>query len=437
MKKRTYLPSPFLTALVANAFFLLLQGKALSQPPTYYGLVQPIILESCAPCHRPGGGGPFSLLTYEDARNRSSFIAYVVKERFMPPWFADPSYRSFHNQVVLTDDEVEIIRQWAETGASAGERKTDQLVIQKNFEKKYPKQDVSVFMQKPFNIPGNNTEQFRIFIMPTHTEKEHYAKGIRFEPGNLELSHHARLMLDTTHLLRSDDGCIAGDSNTAFTRLGVKLASQFWHGWVPGNFGEFYPEGFAKKLPANADIVLNMHYSPSPVPATDHSSVSIWLANQPPERLVKPFILDEQWVVNQPFYILPDTLITFYLRSPPIPIDISLLSIMPHMHLLGKSIEAFALIPDGRVVPLIRIPHWNFKWQMTYQFEHLVVLPKGSVILAEAVFDNTSANPLNPHNPPKPATYGWGTFNEMLNLIMEYVEYKKGDEELSLFNENR
>ncbi len=423
-----------LVATIAVAFFM--KNVGAQAPPTYYGQVQAIVNKNCVQCHRPNGGAPFPLLSYKQVAERASFIAHVTKERFMPPWFADPAYRTFHNQTVLTDTEIAVLQQWAAAGAPAGNANEKAASFEKNMAAKYPKPDLTVLMQRPFEIPGNNTEQFRIFILPTDQMEERYVQGIRFRPSNLLLAHHARLMLDTTQLLRPDDGSVAGDTATAFTRLGVRLASLYWNGWVPGNMGEHYPSGFGKKLPAKADIVLNMHYSPSPVSATDRSSVEIWYTPQKPERIVKPFILDENWVVNQPFFIPADTVVSFFMRSPPVPTDISLLSIMPHMHLLGKRFKAYALTPDGDIILLIKIDRWNFKWQLSYQFEHLVKLPKGSVVYAEAEFDNTAANPFNPSNPPREATYGWGTTNEMFNLIMEYVDYKTGDETLSLFQEN-
>ncbi|MBK8704044.1 MAG: hypothetical protein IPN33_10765 [Saprospiraceae bacterium] len=71
---------------------------------------------------------------------------------------------------------------------------------------------------------------------------------------------------------------------------------------------------------------------------------------------------------------------------------------------------------------------------MTYAFKKLIKLPKGSVVYAEAVYDNTANNPRNPHSPPMEVTYGWGTFNEMCNLVFEYLDYQTGDEQLDIYN---
>jgi hypothetical protein len=112
--------------------------------------------------------------------------------------------------------------------------------------------------------------------------------------------------------------------------------------------------------------------------------------------------------------------------------DISLISIMPHMHLLGKRFKAFAVSPDGELIPLVNIPDWDFNWQMTYTFKNYIHIPKGSVIYAEAQYDNTLQNPRNPTRPPKDVSYGWGTKDEMMNLIIYYVKYRVGDEKIEL-----
>ncbi len=92
---------------------------------------------------------------------------------------------------------------------------------------------------------------------------------------------------------------------------------------------------------------------------------------------------------------------------------------------------AFAIKPDGEIIPLIHIPEWKFNWQLTYPFKNLLRIPKGSIIYVQATYDNTINNPLNPFSPSRPVYYGWGTTNEMMNLIFEYVVYQQGDEQIS------
>ena len=120
------------------------------------------------------------------------------------------------------------------------------------------------------------------------------------------------------------------------------------------------------------------------------------------------------------------------MRSPVLRDSISLISIMPHMHLLGQSFKAYAITPNGEIINLVNVPKWDFNWQTTYTFKQLTPLPKGSVIYAQGVYDNTIDNPLNPHHPPKMIQYGWGSKDEMMNLVIYYVSYKNGDEKVLL-----
>src|SRR5579859_4447523 len=88
---------------------LLCSHRLAAQGPGYYKDVEPIIQAHCAVCHHKGTSAPFSLLSYEDAAKRSSFIRKVVNERYMPPWKADPHYVSFNNERILTDKEIKTI----------------------------------------------------------------------------------------------------------------------------------------------------------------------------------------------------------------------------------------------------------------------------------------------------------------------------------------
>ncbi len=400
--------------------------------PTYYDHIQPILQKNCLACHHTGGAGPFSLETYESVERRADFIQTVTESRYMPPWFADPNFNHFRNEKRLTDTEIKTIAAWVQGGKKRG-KAPKKLVSHQKIE--YLQPDMVIPMNKPFVIPGDRTEQFRLFVMPTNIEEELYVQGIDVRPGNLQLAHHARLMIDTTHLFRADDGASVSDTVMQRTNWGVQMVNYFWHGWVPGNFLTLYPPGIGKRLPKDSDIVMNMHYSPSSKPDTDQSQVLLYVTKEKPRRLIETFILDESWVVNKPFRIPANQVVKFYVRSPLVPADISLINVLPHMHFLGKSFKAYAITPQGQVINIIKIDDWNFNWQMTYQFEHLIKLPKNSVVYAEAVYDNTSNNGRNPHFPPQDATLGWGTTNEMMNLIFEYLDFEPGDETLDLYQQ--
>lgn len=175
-----------------------------------------------------------------------------------------------------------------------------------------------------------------------------------------------------------------------------------------------------------------MHYAPSPIDEQDQSGVRFVLADSASvQREVRTLTLTENDISNQPFVLPAESKPTFYMTYGPTQQDISLISIMPHMHFLGKTFRAFAIAPGGELVPLVKINDWDYKWQMTYQFKTLLHLPKGSTIIAEATYDNTSQNPENPSQPAREVTYGWNSTSEMMNLVLYYIPYKAGDEDKS------
>ncbi len=108
----------------------------------------------------------------------------------------------------------------------------------------------------------------------------------------------------------------------------------------------------------------------------------------------------------------------------------SLLHINPHMHQLGKSFLAYAITPIGDTINLVKIPNWDFNWQEFYRYKKMLFIPSGSIIHAEAVYDNTSNNLSNPNNPPQPVLIETGSMDdttEMMRLVFLYVPYKEGD----------
>ncbi|RFS18495.1 hypothetical protein [Emticicia sp. C21] len=407
-----------------HLFILLLFSTtaAVAQPSSevnFYDHIAPIIHKNCTPCHQPNKSGPFSLITYEDVSKRGRFIGKVTQARYMPPFPADRKFQSYLNERGLTVGEIATIQLWIEGGMREGTKKPEQInkPIASSDE---AAPDLVLKMQTPYAITGDNSEDFRFFSLPTHLPNDQYITSIEFSAGNKKLVHHSRLMVDTTNLIRGINGLAETDTKVVdFQKIALK--EEFLYGWVPGNDRIHFPQGTGVKLNANADFILNMHYAPSPVASTDQSEIKLYFAKNQIEREVKNFTLRENDISNKPFIIKAGEKPTFYI-SKKIDKTVFLISVLPHMHLIGKSFRAFVITPTGEVVNLVKIDNWDFNWQMTYQFKNLLKIPAGSTFIVEANYDNSANNPENPFDPPKDINYGWGTTDEMLNLVVYYVE---------------
>ncbi len=400
-----------------------------AQAPNFYQHIQPIIIKNCAPCHQPHQSAPFNLITYEDVSSKGKFIAHVTKTRYMPPWKADAHFQSYLNERTLSDSAIEIIQQWVNAGMPKGKKPKRKSITTIIIQSDPP--DLTLKLLSPYFLSNTSRDDYRFFNIPTNLKEDQYITKIEFIPGNRKLVHHSRLMTDTSHQVRDINGLSANDPRiNAFEKY--PPIDKFLYGWVPGNFPISFPKGTGKKIHRDTDIILNIHYSPTAkVNQSDQSTINFYFAKETVEREVYSLTIAEDNISNPPFLIKANERKTFYSSLGPTPIDISGIAVLPHMHYLGKTFRAYAVSPDGEAIPLIKIDNWDFKWQDTYQFKKLLHIPKGSVILMEATFDNTSNNPANPTTPPKDVAYGWSTTSEMFDLVLYYLLYQKNDENLN------
>jgi tetratricopeptide (TPR) repeat protein len=110
-----------------------------------------------------------------------------------------------------------------------------------------------------------------------------------------------------------------------------------------------------------------------------------------------------------------------------LPLDVNVLAIYPHAHYLGHQLEAYATLPGGERRWLIKIPDWDPGWQAVYHYRQPVFLPKDTVISMRWHFDNSSANPRNPHQPPQRVLGGNQSTDEMAHLWLQVLPQGPGD----------
>ena len=104
------------------------QSPAAAGEVTFAKDIAPILQRSCQQCHRPASVAPMSLLTYENARPWARAMkartALRHKRGAMPPWFIekDIGIQHFKDDISLSEEEIEKIAMWADSGAPLGNR---------------------------------------------------------------------------------------------------------------------------------------------------------------------------------------------------------------------------------------------------------------------------------------------------------------------------
>ena len=107
-------------------------------------------------------------------------------------------------------------------------------------------------------------------------------------------------------------------------------------------------------------------------------------------------------------------------QVPYLPPHATLRSIMPHMHLRGKSFRCFTK-QDGEEEVILDVPNYDFNWQHAYQLKNPIPLSNLDRLRFDVAFDNSSKNPVNP-NPSEYVTWGDQTWEEMAVAFFEVSE---------------
>jgi hypothetical protein len=383
-------------------------GAARGEDVTFNKDVAPILWKNCASCHRSGQIGPFSLLKYQDAAKRAEFIKEVTQDRRMPPWKPEPGYGDFRDVRRLSDKDIATLARWAESGAAEGNSKD--LPPQPKFTDGWQlgKPDLVLQMSKPYTVPASGRDVYRNFVISIPIDSDRTVAAVEFRPGNRRVVHHALFFLDSLGQARRRDGEDGKPGYSTFGGIGV-LPTGGLGGWAPGVTPRRLPEGTGSFLAKGSDLVLNLHYHPDGKEEIDQSSLGIYFTPKPATTIVGGIAIRSRSI-----NILPgDSHCAVHAETQPLPVDVKILAIFPHMHNLGREMKVAASTPDGGTVPLIWIRDWDFNWQGAYLFKDPVRLPKGTVIKADAVYDNSSDNPKNPSNPPKRVRWGEQTTDEM------------------------
>ncbi|MFZ1688991.1 MAG: hypothetical protein WAU70_16340 [Flavobacteriales bacterium] len=420
---------------------------------TFAEHIAPIVHVNCVPCHRPGQAGPFSLITYSDVRRKVKTIKKVTTAGYMPPWPADTTYARFLGERVLQPREIALLAKWVDQGALPGD--TARMPVPPRYAdgSMLGTPDAVVWLPDTFPIPGDAKDRFVITKAAFALPRDTFLRAIEFVPGNRRAVHHMNGGL-INYAAGAKGDPFAGSAYLdaeqvegvdAFAWLQVMNDDGTWPAlvpsainYLPGMAAQTYPEGIGGLhiRSHGAFLVNTLHYGPSSRDTIDRSRFNLYFASHAPERPLRELAMGSTHTpIVPPLHLEPGEVKTFR-TSLTLTEDISVLSINPHMHLLGRRFVAYAIPLQGDTIPLVRINDWDFRWQYTYTFERMLPLMRGTVIHVEGTFDNTDSSPDQAFHPPR-AISGTDsklmrTTDEMLQFFVNYVDHRIGDEGISL-----
>jgi peroxiredoxin/mono/diheme cytochrome c family protein len=361
-------------------------------PVTYSGQIAAILQERCVECHRKGEIAPFALTEYDEVVGWADMIDEVVQERRMPPWHASPEHGKFRDDRRLSDEQRHLIHQWVLAGAPEGDR--GQLPEPPQFVDGWqlPREPDLVVDGQEMRIPARGEVPYRWYSVDPGFQEDKWIQAAELRPGNRAVVHH--ILVFAREPGSSQRGGARG----------------FLVGYVPGLRVEPYPPGMAKRIPAGSQLVFQVHYTPIGSEQLDRSQLGLVFAD--PDKLTHEVTTTS---AVQPLLRIPPHAANYKATATTRNSVESglLLSMMPHMHLRGKSFRYEALLPDGTSEILLDIPHYDFNWQTSYRLAEPREFPAGTRIHCTAHYDNSEDNLNNP-DPGKEVRWGDQTWEEMM-----------------------
>jgi peroxiredoxin len=408
------------------------ERKVTSEDVTYHRDVLPILQKHCQSCHRPGDVGPFSLTTYKQAVNWASDIVHYTQSKEMPPWKPVGGVE-FTNARALSIKELDTLAAWEKAGCPEGNPKDAPAPLKLTEGWRFGEPDLVLEVPEDFHVGAAGKDEFRVFVLPANLKEDKYVVAYEVKPGNAAVVHHTLNYFDATGTARKleekekarEKKPDEQDKGPGYSvAMGIGFLPQLVKaprpdvppvgslgGWAPGQLGVRYPEGSGTLLPKESDILMQVHYHRTGKPEKDRTKVGLYFAKGPVEKPWNTLVITGM----SPISFVPAGKTDHkekgsgYLTG-----DATIYSLMPHMHLLGKSVKITMTPPEGETTVLVDIQHWDYNWQETYWLAKPIAAKAGTRFDIEAVFDNSAKNPNNPSVPPKRVTFGEETTNEML-----------------------
>ncbi len=411
---------PFVAGIVIAAVISTAATVSAQERVTFSEHIAPIVYQRCAPCHRPGGAAPFSLISYDEVRQRATLIARATSTRYMPPWKPDAPSGTFVGERRLTEAQIASFERWAKTGAAEGDRTALPPAAAPTSEWQLGTPDIVISLPQ-YTLRADGIDVFRNFVVPIPGSGLRYVRGLEFRPGSPAV-HHANIRIDYTATGERLDHADPAPGYEGVIPRTADYPDGHFLGWTPGQFPPAAPKGLAWQLGEAGRFVVQLHMRPTGKPEAIAPAIGLFLTDEAPSRLPVMLRLGRQNIdipAGVSRYVSAD--------EYTLPVDAEIHALQPHSHYRAATVRATATLPDGTTRTLVSIPQWDFGWQDVYRFVTPFWLPAGTRLRTEYVFDNSSANQRNPENPPTRARWGFKSSDEMGDVWIQVMTRSAAD----------
>lgn len=427
-------------------------GQPATTGPTFHKDIEPILQKSCQSCHSAGHIAPFSLTSYDEAKTVAALMVTRVKDRTMPPFAAretdecKPRF-GWQDDIRLTDDEIAQVEAWAAAGAPEGDP-ADAPAPKTIGAGDLDGVEQTVEPVEPFTTSGDS-DQFRCFVIDPKLSTKQYLNGMHFLAGDPKVVHHALMFLDAQGASAS-----LADAHGGYDCFGGPgVNAQLIGAWAPGSVPVEFPPNAGIPIPANAKLVMQIHYHPAGGSGTDSTKFQMRFTDAKPDYRIDVSLIgnfndavgpDGVGLLpgkddpgGKPTFVIPkdtkDHVETMQLVIPSdnlgLDIDVRVYGVGTHMHYVGTDmkmdiVRAEPDIEEPEEECFLQTPKWDFNWQRSYAYDTPIEtgfrVRSGDTVRVRCTYDNTLDNPGVQEmlaeiggKEPVDVVLGEGTLNEM------------------------
>src|SRR5262249_45389410 len=211
--------------------------------------------------------------------------------------------------------------------------------------------DVIFKMPEAYTVPATGVVEYKYFSVKTNFTEDKWIQAAEIRPDKRSAVHHIIVFVQN------------------------QGQQQLLVGYAPGEQASVIERGLAKRIPAGATLVFQVHYTPNGTEVKDQSYLGLIFAKEKPknEVLVMP-VMNARFVIptGDPNYKVESS---YTFKE-----DAHIRSLMPHMHLRGKDFLYKVTFPDGTSKIILSVPKYDFAWQTYYLLKESIAAPKGTRI---------------------------------------------------------
>lgn len=373
--------------------------------PDYAKDIAPILKEKCTHCHVQGGIAPFAMSSYDIVRGFAPMIKEVLMTKRMPPAQVDPHVNRFQNANYISNQELQTLVHWIDSGAPRGDAKKDPMTEIKPLNDEWHLGPPDYIVEVPaYTVPATGVIDYFNHVIDLPFNEDKYVRAVQFIPGDTRVLHHLLSYMSSPDYDRTK---VISEENVR----------DFLEGYAPGKTDATqFPQGTGVFVPKGFKLVMQMHYTTMGKEVVDKTRVGLYFHKTPPKNKYLTYPISHggqalQIPAGEQEYKLNGS---FTFKD-----DIMVYALRPHMHYRGRAFKFTVIYPDQTRETLMNVPNYNFAWQPTYRLTEPKFLPAGSRIITDGVYDNSKWNSWNP-NPNVMAKGGPQSWDEM---FIGYVTY--------------